>query len=435
MSGLPLLRFNPSLPRLSASERIVLKLLLEAVKLVAPLYLEQENQALRSSLSKEEIDKAGKIDLSIASPYSVLEKVNGKIVATPYYIKYAKLLKPISEKLNQAAKLTDNKEFGRFLYLKAKALLDGTYEDAIAAWLKMKPYILDIGIGPFEHLDDKLFFAKATYQAWVGVLDQEGSERLNNYKSIVLGARRKAMVPRERIDNLDKVKAKVIDVLLFSGLMARTKFVGVNLPMDVNFVQKYGSEITLFNQPNDLRVKEQILPIFNKVFPQAFKDEFELEDLTRGYLRYVAMHELAHSYLYKNAPKNLQDLFQPINEVSASVLAFRMAGSLLLKDRITSKQLESMIVAFLCRSLYLMKKKDENKSLINYALTGSIFVNFLIESGALKEDKGLLIPNFMKIFVSLPDLSSILEHLLSSGTYKEAQAFVEKYIQDKLTKN
>ena len=429
MSDQPLIQFNPKLPRLSTSEQATLKLLVEAGKLIAPIYQQQKNQA-RKGVTQEEIEKAGKKDPSMLSPYTVVEKIDGKLVATPYHIKYAKLLEPIAEKLNKAANITDNKAFGRFLRLKAKALLDGSYDDAFAAWLSMKLYILDIAIGPFEHLDDKLFFGKASYQAWVGILDLDGTERLNNYKSIILSARKKAFKPSERVDNRDKVKAKVIDVLLLSGLMARTKFVGVNLPVDVDFVEKYGSEITLFNQPNDLRMKEQIIPTFNKIFPKAFKQGFSLEDLRRANLRYIAMHELAHSYLYyRHASENLQDLFQPIYELAATVLGMRMAGTLLLKDRITNKQLESMIMAYLCRSFYLVENSETNKPMANYILGSTIFINFMLASGALRELEGMAIPNFMKMFVSLHELSNMLEYLLSSGSYKEAQTFVEKYGQ------
>src|SRR5205823_3504120 len=107
----------------------------------------------------------------------------------------------------------------------------------------------------------------------------------------------------------------------------------------------------------------QVLPTFNKIFSTGFKEGFTVEDLRRGYLRNVAMHELAHSYLYyRNSAKDLKDLFQPIYELAATVYGFRMSGFLLLKDRINEKQLESMIVAFICRSYYMMKNAGNNKS-------------------------------------------------------------------------
>lgn len=421
----PLIIFKVKLPKLSKNERGVLKLLIEAGKLIVPIYEEQENQP---SLSKIEIEKAAKTNPDILSPYTVIEKINGKIVSTPYHIKYAKLLKPLAEKLEQAANLTDNKAFGGALRVQAKALLRGTYEEAIRTWLKTKQYILDISIGPLDHHNNQLLFGKAPYSAWVGTLDKAGTARLNNYKQITLNADRKALIPKERVNNLEKVKAKTIDVILLSGLMARTKFVGLNLPMDVNIVEKYGAEVTIFNQPNDLRMKEQILPTFSKLFSKAFREGFEVEDLRRGYLRCVALHELAHSFLYyRNAYKNLEDLFPIIYELSATVLGLRMAGSLLLKDRITSKQLESMLLVFTCRSFYLMEKRKLYQSMMNYVLGGTIFVNFMLENGALKKLGEQLVPNFMKMFVSLYELSLILERLLAEGKREDAEIFIKKY--------
>lgn len=430
-----LIEFNPNLPRLSKTEKSVLKLLTEACKLIVPIYRLQENREFPGAnfyphdASKTEIQKVADKDPQILSPYTVVERVNGELVAVPYHVKYAALLKPIAAKLEEAAAITENKEFGKTLSIQAEALLDGSYEKAIDAWLKLDSHSLEISIGPNDYFDDQLFYTKNSYQAWVGVLDQEGTKRLNNYKNIILSARRKGLIPTERINNYDNIKAKVIDVVLFSGLMARTKFPAVNYPINIDFVEKYGSEITLFNQPNDLVVQEETIPTFYKIFSEGFREGYNHEDLRRGNLRYAAMHELAHSYLYyRNASENLKDLFRPIYELAATILGFRLAGTLLLKDRITNKQLESMIVAFLSKSFYLLNKKSTNKFLPEYTLGSTVFINFLTESGALKDLEGIAIPNFMKIFVALQDLSYILEHLLSSGSRAEAEIFIKRYL-------
>lgn len=422
----PLILFHPDLPLLSKNELEVLDLLIDAGKLIAPIYEEQEKDIVKGP-RKEEIERAAKKNPQVLSHFTSLEKINGNIVATPYHIKYADLLKPISNKLQKASKITDNRNFARCLRIQAEALLDGSYEKAAAAWLKMKPYILDISIGPIEHYDNQLFFSKAPYQAWVGVLDKEGTERLNNYKSIALGVDRKIILSFNKpVQNLNHVKARVLDLVLFSGLMARTPFVGINLPMNVEWVKKYGSEVVIFNQVNDIRLKTQIMPVFNGKFSSGFKEGFSSEDLRRASLRYVALHELAHNYLfYKNAP-NLGEFLPILYELSATVLGLRMAGLLLLKDRITNKMLESMIVAFICRSYYLIEKSKSEKSLINYARGGAIFINFMLKAGAIKSFRGLTITNFMKIFVSMHDLLDSLEYLLSSGTKREAEAFIKK---------
>ncbi|MBI2338681.1 hypothetical protein HYU95_05880 [Candidatus Daviesbacteria bacterium] len=426
-NNLPLIEFNPKLPKLSNSEKAVLELLVEAGRLIVPIYLEQEKQA-KIEIDKKEIEEESQKDPAILSPYTALEKVNGEIVATPYHKKYAGLLKPIAEKLTKASEITDNKEFGKALKIQSKALLDGSYEEATAAFLKIEsPYIFDIAIGPVDHFDDELFFGKASYQAWVGILDMDGTERLNNYKSVTLSARRHALMSKGMVEAAI-IRAKVLDVVLFSGFMARTRFAGVNLPTDTNTIEKYGAQVTLFNQPNDLRVKEQIVPTFNKIFSRGFKEGFSQEDLRRGYLRSIALHELAHSYLYyKNTAKNLKDLFPSINELAATVLGLRLAGTLLLKDRINEKQLQSMIVAFICRSFSLIEGRRNTLPLVNYRLGGLIYINFMLQNGALKQLDNLVYINFTKVFVSLHELSSMLENLLAHGTRMDAELFIKKY--------
>lgn len=422
----PLIEFSPKLPKLTKNEQETLRLLIEAGRLIVPVYLEQEKQS-QVKIDQEELAKAAKKDPSLFSPYTVVEKIDGKLLATPYHIKYAALLKPIADKLNEASYVTDNKEFSKVLRLQAKALLEGSYEEAMVASINMKPYILDIYVGPLNYFN-RLFAGKAAYQAWVGVLDAAGTKRLNDYKSVVFNASRKALVPNARIENFDRIKAKTIDEVLVAGLMARGKFVGLNLPMDIDWIEKYGAELTIFNSVNDLRMKEQIIPTFNRIFSKGFKQGFSHEDLRRASLRYVALHELAHNYLYyKNSVKSLGDLFPIIFELTATLLGIRIAGSLLLKDRITNKQLESMIVAFICRSVDLIEKSRQNQYMINYVLGGAIFINFMIEKGAIKQQGGIVFTNFAKIFLSLHELSYIMENLLSLGTRKDAEAFIKKY--------
>lgn len=431
MTEQPLIEFHPKLPRLSKSEKDVLKLLVEAARLIVPIYNEQENPAFPGAnfyphdTTKEEIQKAAEKNSQILSPYTIVERKGRELIAIPYHIKYAEFLNPIAEKLKKAGQITDNKEFGRYLKLQARALINGIYEEAIIAGLKMKQYILNISIGPNDQLDDQLFSIKTSYQCWVGVIDPEGTKEFNNYKDVTLSAVRRALVPERRIDNRDHVKARVDNVVLFSGLIAKTKFVGVKLPNNLDILAKHGSQIWLFNQLSDLRIKEQIIPTFNKIFPKAFREEYSYKDLRKGYLQAVALHELAHSYLYyKNSVESLQDLFLCIDELAATTLGLRLAGPLLLKDIITNKQLESMIVVFLCRSFSHVKTFD---SYNYFALGGTIFINFMIQNGALKKSGEIMTPNFMKIFVALQELFSLLEQILAQGIRQDAENFIKKY--------
>jgi len=427
-----LITFNPKL-NLSKNEQAVLDLLLEAGQLILPIYELQENHQQPGAnfyphdASREEVEAAAKINPEILSPYTVVERKDGRLVATPYHEKYANLLAPVVEKLKAAAKLTENKDFAKRLETQAEVLLTGDYKKAVIYWMDMKPYVLDINIGPVERYDDKLLFIKTSYQSWVGVMDEENTKKITQYKDLILSARRQAMMSSERVDYYNKVQTRIDDLLLFSGLVARTQFVGVNLPNDTDLVEAYGSEITIFKQTNELRHQKN-MAIFKKIFSKDFQKQFTSEDLAYGSLYSTALHELAHTYLrYRGSEKRLKDLFPIIDELAASVTGMRVCGALLLKDIVTQKQLESIMLAYMCRSFHHVINEADNKSKLHYITANAVFINFLIETGGVQEVGGISWPNFTKIFLSITELSNILEKILSSGVREDAESFIKHY--------
>lgn len=434
----PIIEFKPKLPPLSQSEKKVIKLLLEAGRLIVPLYQAQENERYAGAnfyphgISKAEIEEASKDNLEILSPYTVVEKKDGKLIATPYHIKYSSLLEKVASKLMQASKLTENKEFSKGLSLQAEVLLTGEYEKAEVYWRSMKPYIIDIAIGPLKRYDDKLLFTKTAYQAWIGILDKEETNLLSRYKDAILTARRKALDPRLRIDLQGRVKVRVDDVLLVSGLAARSKLVGVFMPDSIEGLEKYGCNITLFKQINDDRVQNEILPAFNKFFSTSFKKAFTKADLKKGSLDLIFLHEMGHTYLtYRSADKNLQEFYPVISQLASSMVGIKVAGSLLLKDMITAKELESIMISVISRGIYL-SVKPMNPFSPYFVIIGKVLINYLIKTGALQVSKGLVVSNFMKIYVSLNELADTLEGFLANGSRKEVEVFINKYSKSPL---
>lgn len=433
MDKKPVVLFHPNLPKMSKNQTQVLDLLIEAGKLIVPIYLKQENHRFPGAnfyphgSTKKEIEKAAMKDPKILDPYTVVKRKNDKLIAVSYFEEYKDLLKKVSDKILEAAKVTDDKDFATCLRFQAKSLMDGSIDESTVSWMSVKPYIIDFVIGPIERYNDKLFFTKTSYQCWVGVLDLKATSRLRKYKDIILSSRRRVLIPSEKVDYYDKVQVRVDETLIFSGLIARTMFVGVNLPNDVSLMEKYGSEITIFKQTNAIRHQKN-WAIFNKIFSSEFKKQFSEKDIEEGSLYSTALHELAHTYLrYRDSEIRLKDLFPIIDELGATVMGIKVCGSLLLKDIASTKQLESIMLAYMARSFNNVLLEAGNKSKLHYIIGGAIFLNYLLESGAVKEVGGVSWPNFMKMFVSLDELASILERLLSQGTRKDAEIFIKRY--------
>lgn len=259
-------------------------------------------------------------------------------------------------------------------------------------------------------------------------MDKDYTDIFNRYRPIILASRRKIIMPSEKVDYYDKVQTRVDNAIIYSGRIARTLPVGINLPNDPLLMEKYGSEITVFRQANHQRVKEEVLPLFNKFFSPAFKKEFSPRELEDGCLYGVILHELAHTYLrYRNSEKNLKDLFPVIDELSASVMGMKVCGPLILKDIMSQKQLEAIMLAHLARSFYLVTQGKSNTARMHYILGAAILINYLSESGAIRLDDGVSWPNFMKIFMSLDELASVLERMLYQGNREDAEIFISRY--------
>ena len=425
--------FTPDLSRLNSNQKKVLNLLVEAGKLIVPIYSLQENHKYPGAhfypvnIKVGELEKAAEKNPEIYSPYAVVERVDGKLMTVPYHIKYEKLLKPVSEKLLQAAMTTENKEFAKRLIKQADSLLDGSYDGAQAYWMSMKPYIIDINIGPVERYNDKLLFIKTSYQCWVGIMDVPQTKRFSTYKKIILSARRQVLMSSEKVDYYDKVQARIEDVVLLSGFKAVNKPVGTNLPNSVDMMDKYGSEITLFKQNNKLRHKDN-LEVFKRLFSLSFRKQFTDKDLEEGSLYSSALHELAHTYLrYRDSESRLGDMFPVIDELAATVMGIRMCGSLLLKNVVSEKQLETIMLAYLARSFHNVLNEKNSKSKLHYTVGGAIFINYLFESGAIQEVGGISWPNFNKMFLAINELADILERLLSMGYRNDAVFFIKRY--------
>lgn len=438
----PLIEYNPKLPRLSKSELKVLDLLCEAGKLIVPIYELQENHKFPGAnfyphdATRAEIEKAVKKDSSILSPYTIVERRHGKLVAIPYHEKYAKLLKPAADKLMEAAALTDNSEFAARLKIQAEALLNGNYNKSIIAWMTMKPSIFSLVIGPIERYDDKLFFIKTAYQAWVGVMDEKATAKATDFKNIIMSSQRKIFMPSEHVSFLDKVQTRVDHTLLFSGLIARFGFIGTNLPNDIRLMEKYGSEITIFKPSLDYWFNKKHCPIFKAVFEKSFQQSYNEEGLRVGSGYRILLHELAHSFIrYRDAEERLGDLFPVIDEIAASVLGIKACGSLLLKDVLSQKDLEYIMVIFMVRLFDWLDKLKEDPSVIHYVKGNAIALSFLFSSGAIKQLGGISWPNFTKMFMALDELASALERILSRGSYNDAKNFIDKYGSLKVFKN
>ena len=129
----------------------------------------------KSALDKSKVkDKYGQYSV-------IMSDSKGRLTSIPYSVLYATELQKASSLLKQAALLAEDEGFKKYLNLRADALTTDNYTASDYAWLDMKNNSLDIIIGPIENYEDKLFNARASFEAYVLVKDKVWSKRLAKY--------------------------------------------------------------------------------------------------------------------------------------------------------------------------------------------------------------------------------------------------------------
>ncbi len=432
--NLPIVRFPTKEIKLTVTEKKVVDKLIKAAEAIAPIHLAQENDKNNGAnfyprdVTKKDILEASIKNSDILSPYTMVEKKNGMLIAIPYHIKFKKQLTKVAKYIREGAKITDNPDFAKRLRVQANALLDGSYEASDIYWLSLKPYKINFVIGPIERYNDKLFFTKCSYQSWVGIMDEIQTKDAIKFKNYIVGARRKVLAPSEKVDLLDKIQIRVDDTLIFTGLIARFMFTSSNLPNDVNLMEKYGSEVTIFKPSFESKFDDERHPIFHGIFEENFQKDYPVAVLKLGSLRNAYLHEISHPLLrYRDAERRLKEYFPIFDEISASVFGVKACGSLLLKDAITQKELEAIMVMFITLAFSWWLSYLKEPSVIHYAQGFAIALNYFLENGAIRESAGFSWHNFTKLFVSLGELTDALERILAVGTYDDAKKFVETY--------
>lgn len=428
------IEFNTLADSLNDKEHQVLKLLIEAGKLLAKVYEAQLNghdkpQFYPKDATSAEIEKAAVKDPEILSPYTVVERdKNGKLIAVPYHIKYREQLTAVSKKIEEAVKLCADPDFKKLLETQAKVLLSGQYREVKVIDLKMKPYVLNMVFGPIERIEDDLFFVKRSYQSWLGILNHSLTGRANSFKDAIFATNKRFYSSTEKLDFMDKAQIRVDNTVLFSGMVSRYKFTGETLPNDNDIIERYGTRSTIF-LPMARELFTKHYQIYESIFSENFRQSFTKEDLSRAYLYTVMLHEIARVLVrYRLASQRLKELYPIFNEMTLEAMAIKICGTLLIKDMISQKEMEAILVMFLTRIFdYYLEMKDNPASKI-YVLGNAVLLNSLIDQGALKIAKdGLSWPNFTKMFISVSNVADEVEKVLAEGTYKDAQRYIEQH--------
>ena len=231
------------------------------------------------------------------NPLTVIRHVNiGGIPgngATPYHIAFKEFLEPMAADLREAAALSDDPAFAKFLRLRADALLTDDYYPSDIAWLDLENPKFDVIFAPYEVYDDSLLGVKTTYGASVMIRNDAESQKLALYQKYVPDLQEALPLPAADLPSKRGKQSpmEVVDSPYRAGdLLHGYQAVADNLPNDPRIHEQKGSKKMFWKNFMDARVNYIILPLAQRTMrgDQAAMASGE------GYLADTIMHEISH---------------------------------------------------------------------------------------------------------------------------------------------
>ncbi|KAI4355864.1 hypothetical protein L6164_004595 [Bauhinia variegata] len=335
-----------------------------------------------------------------------------------------------AELLHKAGDIASSTSLKRLLHSKAEAFLSNDYYNSDIAWLELDSK-LDVTIGPYETCEDKIFGYKATFEAFIGVRDDEATAELKLFGDNLQALEQN--LPMDSVYKSEDVKAapiRVIQLIYNAGDIKGPQAVAFNLPNDERIVKDRGTSMVMLKNVSEAKFKLILLPIANVC---VAKDQQELVDF-RSFFTFAICHECCHgigphTIILPNGGKStvrleLQEFHSAIEEAKADIVGLWALKFLINQGLLSESLLKTMYVSFLAgcfRSVRFGLQSAHGKG-------QALQFNWLYEKGAftLHSDDTFSV-DFSKIEGAVESMSREILTIQAKGEKKAAGLLLQKY--------
>jgi hypothetical protein len=382
-----------------------------------------------------------KRDKAITNPYTIISVIRPEsgqgivnlVQTIPYHEAYAEFLKPMATDLREAADLSDDPAFAKFLRLRAKALLTDDYYNSDVAWLDLQNPKFDISFAPMEVYLDGLLGVKASYGASVMIRNDEESRKLEAYQKYVPDLQ--DALPLAAEDRPSKhghhTPMEVMDAPYRGGdLLHGYQAVADDLPNDPRVHEEKGSKRLFWKNFMDARVNYVILPLAKRVMRP---DQAELVS-GEGYMAATIMHEISHELgpLYSRTPNGKMDLrqalgprFSGLEEAKADVVGQFCLAWLAEHGAYPKEKLPGVYASYVAGIFRTVRFGVAEA----HSAGEMMQFNYFVERGAIRRDAttGRYEIEFDRMPAAMNSLAKELLEQEATGDRARADAWFQKY--------
>ncbi|KAL1556922.1 Nudix hydrolase 3 [Salvia divinorum] len=344
--------------------------------------------------------------------------------------KYSALLTKASDLLHKAGDLTSCSSLKKLLHSKADAFLSNEYYDSDIAWMELDSK-LDITIGPYETYEDALFGCKATFEAFVGVRDDEATGQLKLFGDHLQVLERN--LPMDDIYKSEDVTAapiRVVQLIYNAGDVKGPQTIAFNLPNDERIVNERGTSMVMLKNVSEAKFKLILLPISHVCIVEEQRKYVDFDSFFTHTICHECCHGIGpHSITLPSGQKStvrmeLQDVHSAMEEAKADIVGLWALRFLVNKNLLPKTLLKSMYVSFLAgcfRSIRFGLEEAHGKG-------QALQFNYLFEKGAfLLQPDGSFSVEFNKVEDAVESLSREILTIQGRGDKCAAEALLSKY--------
>jgi hypothetical protein len=222
----------------------------------------------------------------------VRRNADKQLSLVPYNHAYASDLEKAAALLREAAALTPNPSLKKFLTLRADAFLSNDYYASDVAWMDLDAP-LDITIGPYETYNDEMFGYKAAFEAYITIRDDAETDRLKIVASHLQQVEDNLPIsPQYRNPKLGaSAPIRVVNEVFAAGDGAHgVRTAAFNLPNDERVVHEKGSARIMLKNVQEAKFASILTPIARRVLPKAAQPGLSFN----YFFTHILAHELSH---------------------------------------------------------------------------------------------------------------------------------------------
>ncbi|CAJ2639411.1 unnamed protein product [Trifolium pratense] len=348
----------------------------------------------------------------------------------PYSQEYKSLLAKAADFLHKAGDITNSTSLKKLLHSKADAFLSNDYYDSDISWMELDSK-LDVTIGPYETYEDKLFGYKATFEAYIGIRDDEATAQLK-----LFGDNLQLLEQNLPMDNAYKSKSvnaapiRVIQLLYNAGDVKGPQTLAFNLPNDERIVNDRGTSMVMLKNVSEAKFNQILLPIAAASIAEEQQELVDFESFFTHTICHECCHGIGpHTITLPNGQQStvrleLQEFHSALEEAKADIVGLWALRFLISQDMLSESLLKSMYVSFLAgcfRSVRFGLEEAHGKG-------QALQFNWLYEKGAFvlhSEDKFSV--DFSKIEGAVEGLSREILTIQAQGDKEAAGSLLQKY--------